>query len=111
MDARQSNERLIHLLRDLRTELHRIYGSRLKGAYLYGSYARHEADPESDVDILVVLDDIERYGDEVTRTGSMGSALSLKYGISVSQVFVTERAWSLGDTAFLGNVREEAVPA
>ena len=31
-------------------------GDRLRGAYLYGSYARGDYDAESDVDILVLAD-------------------------------------------------------
>jgi len=100
--------------RDLRTELklglNRIYGSRLKGIYLYGSYARREEEEESDVDILIVLDQFDIYAREVDRTGELGSDLSLKYGITVSQVFIRESDWLNGDTPFLSNVREEALP-
>lgn len=98
------------LLQDLREGLELIYGPRLRGVYLYGSYARGEADPESDVDILVVLEDFEHYGREVERTGQLGADLSLKHGVSISQVFVRERDWLYGETIFLANVREEAIP-
>ena len=104
-------DRITQLLQEFRAGLERIYGSRLSGVYLYGSYARGEADAESDVDILVVLEDFAHYGDEVDRTGQLGADLSLKHGISISQVFMRERDWLHEDTPFLANVREEAVPA
>ena len=103
--------RVAQLLQELREGLERIYGPRLRGVYLYGSYARGEVDPESDVDILVVLEDFERYGQEVDRTGQLGADLSLKHGVSVSQVFIRERDWLYGETPFLANAREEAIPA
>ena len=99
------------LLRELAAELRTTYGSRLRGVYLFGSYARGEADPESDVDVLVVLDHIEKYGLEVDRTGAYTAELALKYGVSISRVFVSQKEWSRGESAFLANVKEEAVPA
>lgn len=61
--------------------------------------------------MLVVLDQVDRYGAEVERTGPMVSDLSLKYGVTVSRTFVSEREWLNGESPFLTNVREEAIPA
>lgn len=100
------------LLAELKTGLQAIYGSRLKGLYLFGSYARGEQEEGSDVDVLVVLDKfIDRYGAEISRSGYLASELSLKYGVSVSRVFMQESEWLHEETPFLLNVREEAVAA
>jgi predicted nucleotidyltransferase len=96
---------------ELKTGLVKIYGSRLKGLYLFGSYARGEQDSESDVDVLVVLEDFTSYFAEVERAGHLGAELSLKYGVSVSKVFMREEAWLHKETPFLLNVREEAIAA
>jgi len=98
------------LITELKIGLDGVYGSRLKGLYLYGSCARGEEDEESDVDVLVVLEQFDHYAAEVNRTGELACDLSLKYGMTVSQVFVRETEWLNGDTPFLSNVREEAVP-
>ena len=79
--------------------------------FLYGSHARGDAGSESDVDILVVLDDWEHYGAEIDRTGAVASELSLAYGLSISRVFVRERDWLNERTPFLSNARDEAIPA
>lgn len=103
--------KLNELLAELKTRLQTIYASRLKGLYLFGSYARGEQDNESDVDVLVVLDDFESYYAEIHRTGQLASDLSLKYGVTVSEVFMKEAQWRYGDTPFLMNVRPEVIAA
>ncbi len=97
------------LLQELKSGLTSLYTGRLKGVYLYGSYARGEEDQESDVDVLVVLDDIQHYAGEVDRTGHLSADLSLKYSRSISVVFMREIDWLHSETPFLANVHEEAV--
>ncbi|MGH7826676.1 MAG: nucleotidyltransferase domain-containing protein [Candidatus Binatia bacterium] len=99
------------VLSELKSGLELIYRKQLKGAYLFGSYARGEADRESDLDVLVVLQTFDRYALEVDRTAELAADLSLKYEVTVSLVFMRENEWLHGDTPFLSNVRDEALPA
>jgi predicted nucleotidyltransferase len=105
------NDTIRALLSEFKAGLEVIYGQRLKGIYLYGSYARGEEDSESDIDVLVILEHFDHYGAEVDQTSHLVSALSLKYGVSMSRFFVSQRDWSERETPFLANVREEAIPA
>lgn len=104
------NSQIDIVLGRLRTELAQIYGKRLKGVYLFGSYARHEAVQESDIDVLIVLNDVENYSAEIDRTGELISDLSLELGTTISRVFTSEQRWLTDQSNFYLNVREEAVP-
>ena len=105
------NDRITALRPDIRSGLRKLYGDRLRGVYLYGSYARGEDDGESDVDVLIVLDRLDSYAGEIARTSELVSGLSLKHGLSVSRVFVSEHDWAGRSTPFLVHARAEAIPA
>ena len=61
------------LLTDYLAEIQKIYGLHLKSVILYGSYARGDYTPESDVDIMILVDlpddEIAQYGDELAEVG------------------------------------------
>ena len=105
------NTKVRSILGELNLRLLALYGERLRGVYLFGSYARDEANEESDADILIVLDRVENYSREIDTTSELTSELSLEHGISLSRVFATEEQWRTGQTNFFQNLREEAVPA
>lgn len=44
------------ITRRVRPLLAQRFGPRLQGVILYGSQARHQASPQSDIDLLVLLD-------------------------------------------------------
>ena len=98
-------------LADLRRALEDVYGNRLYGLYLYGSCARGEQEWDSDLDLLVILDQIKAYGAEIDRTSELVSSVSLRYGISVSRVFVSQKEWRDVKNGFLSQVRQEAIAA
>jgi predicted transcriptional regulator with HTH domain len=87
-----------------------LYGDRLAGLYLHGARARGEAGPDAEVEVVVVLNTIARYGDELERTSSACAGLSLEFGLIVSRLFVAGSSWeSRTDGHFLA-IRSEAGP-
>ncbi len=97
------------LLARFKAGLREIYGSRLRGLYLFGSYARGDGNEESDVDVAVVLDDFQSEWAEIQRTSLLVSTLSLEYGISLVPVTIREWDWHHDDFPFYRNLRRDGI--
>ncbi len=70
--------------------LRRLYGGRLRKVILFGSWARGDAHPESDIDLLVVLDRVESFWKEQKAMESILWAHSLRNDTVVSAIAVSE---------------------
>ena len=68
------------LLTEYLSEIQKIYGEHLKSVILYGSYARGDYTPDSDVDIMVLIEgtdeELRRYEEKL---GDVSTDLALKY--------------------------------
>lgn len=53
--------------RAVTSDLKDLYGDRLQRVILFGSWARGDADEESDLDLCVVLDDVHSLWEELDR--------------------------------------------
>jgi predicted nucleotidyltransferase len=110
-DTRQPVTWLQDLLSSLREGLEATYGSRLRGLFLYGSMARGDDRVGSDVDVLIVLDEVPHYFAELERTAQLVSDLSLAYDVTVSRTLMSIEQWEHGDEPFLTTVRQDAIAA
>ena len=93
-----------------RAELEKIYGNRLRGVRLFGSFARGSATAESDVDLAIILDEVPDFLVEIERTGELFSTLGLEAGRSVSRVFIGEPDFRAGRYALHRRIQQEGLP-
>jgi predicted nucleotidyltransferase len=97
------------ILDTLRREISRVLGDQVESMLLYGSRARGEHRPDSDIDVLVVTRDAVDYGELIRRTSDVVSTLSLENDVVISRVFVSKERFEREQSPFLLNVRREGV--
>ncbi len=73
-------------------DLRRLYGDRLRQVLLFGSWARGDAHPESDIDLLVVLDRVDSPWDELRSMEEILDRHSVENETVVSALPVAEAA-------------------
>lgn len=78
------------IARAVASDLRALYGTRLRKVVLYGSWARGDAHPESDIDLLVVLDRVESRWREHERMNEVLYRHSLDHDTVVSALTVDE---------------------
>lgn len=72
-------------------ELGDLYGGNLRGVMLFGSWARGDATPESDIDLLVVLDEMASPWEELRRMEPVLWRHSYEHDTVVTAVPIAER--------------------
>lgn len=105
----KSAQEVMIIVEKLREELQKIYGSRLKGVYLFGSYARGEADEDSDIDVAVVLDRISSRFEERERCSKIRAKLSLNDNCVINPFFFSENEFKSGNYMLHRNVEKEGI--
>lgn len=94
---------------DLRTGLAALYGPRLCRVVLFGSQARGDVTPDSDIDVLVVLSPPVDPFQEIARTSPFRAELNLRHGRLISCLFVSEPEYEQEPSPLMLNVRREGV--
>ena len=97
------------ILRELRRRLQDLYGDRLARLILFGSQARGDAEPGSDIDVMVVLRGTVSPGREIARTGGISAEISLKYDVVVSTLFISASRYARERSPLLLNIRREGI--
>lgn len=106
------DKELLNILHDVKLEVRQLLGDKLMALILYGSYARNEQDPESDIDIMILVDDSEdglrnfRY-----LIADVMGELTIKYGklISLAEVTYNRFVDFLEVLPFYKNINDEGV--
>lgn len=99
------------LLNEIKSRLAQAHGKRLRGVVLYGSEARGQAGPDSDVDILVLLDEPVDYGRDLEANLDALYPLSLEIGRRISAKPISARQYETVDCPLYRSARREGTAA
>ena len=97
------------ILSSLKEELIDFYQNRLLQLTLFGSQARGEAIPGSDIDVLVILKSPVDAGTEIKHTSKIISDLSLHHNVVISFLFMDENHYKTRNGTLLRNIRREGI--
>ena len=93
-------------------EIRKIYGSHLRKVILYGSYARGDLHPDSDIDIMILLDitdlDLKEYN---IKLSYMTFDFNLDHDLDIKPIAKNEehfKKW-LDNYPFYANINREGV--
>ncbi len=93
----------------LKQYLQTEYQERLAQVVLYGSQARQEATRDSDIDVLIVLNDPVDPGIELQRTSQAVAALCLENDLLISRLFIGRSRYETEQSPLLRNIRREGI--
>lgn len=97
-------------INELVEELKKLYGDNLLRIILYGSKVRGDSVPESDIDLLVVLKNMDLTYDEISKITEISAPICLKYNVVISALPKKEEmVFTDYKTIFIYNVLKEGI--
>ena len=107
-----TDKRFKTILTDVKEEVLNLFGDKLEQLILFGSCARDEHDPESDIDIMILVDEnetaLKTYRENIV---DIMTELSLKYDTVISLSRETFRRYNeyLDVLPFYKNIYNEGI--
>jgi predicted nucleotidyltransferase len=109
MQPVQAHPEILTLLNPLRNYLRKEYQDRLNRVILFGSQARGDATPTSDIDILIVLQDPVDASAELDRTSQFIAQFCLEHSILIARLFMSRSRFESENSPLLRNIRQEGI--
>ncbi len=104
-----NSQKLQQLLSELKSELIVLYGESFVDLLLFGSRARGDCEEDSDIDVALILDDFDDYWQEIQRTSTLVSHLSLEYETVVTLLKIRRSDWVEKELSVVRNIQSEGV--
>lgn len=97
------------ILNEVKRKISVLYGKRLRQIILYGSWARGDANDNSDIDLMIVLSGKVSPGKEIDRMIDIIYEIALKHDTLISIYPVSEKELLCNKGPVLLNVKREGI--
>ena len=104
-----THREILTILDPVREYLQQEYQDRLDRIILFGSQARGEATPESDIDILIVLQGPVDASVELQHTSQFIAQFCLEHNLLVARLFLPRSRFETENSPLLRNIRQEGI--
>ena len=105
------NESTKLLVNQIKEYLIKMYGGKIKQVILYGSHVRGEATRDSDIDVLVLVDESLNPSEVRKSLSDLLFDILLEKGELISVIAVPEHFFENYNSPFMLNVKKEGVTA
>ena len=103
------DERINRLINQIKEHLIKMYGGKIKKVILYGSFVRGEASKDSDIDILVLVDQSLNPFEVRESLSDLLFDILLDEGELISVIAIPENLYENYNSPFMLNVRKEGL--
>jgi predicted nucleotidyltransferase len=104
------NAPLESVLSEVRLRLQAVFGPRLDRLILFGSRARGDAEPDSDIDVMIILKDpVDDRGPVRDRYMKVAADLSLEFETVIMPFLTDAHTYASSDFSIYLNIRREGV--
>ena len=103
------DKKISRLVDRVKEHLIELYGEKIKKVILYGSHARGEASGESDIDLLVLVDESIEPFEVRKRLSDLLFDILLEEGELISVIALPENFFENYNYPFMLNVKKEGV--
>jgi predicted nucleotidyltransferase len=92
---------------ELIEKLKETYGENLVKVILYGSKARGDQTEDSDIDIMIILQDFKNKVEEIKKVSAIVSSINFIYEVFISPVILRKNDYETGNLLLVRNVIKE----
>lgn len=103
------SEEIKPILDEAIKRLKKVYGKRLKNIILYGSYARGDAEEGSDIDLIVVLEDMNDPVSELEKCSNEIHQLDFLYDTVISIIPIEATQYKTRRLPIILNAKKEGI--